>query len=618
VQFFFPDGSNVKTGWLLPLHQKTYPTSYFEMTALELPKGEDFELYFRLRNKSEVPLLFGWELSEWNSWESNFIRKKMQDNLLHFFLQGMFWIILIYNLFLFFVSHEKIYLYYAGYILGASLFVMQNVGIINEFIISSHPEMSYYFRMAGVFAGGISYVLFAQNFLESRIYYPRWHRIMNFFMLGFLILGIILFILVAVFYKIYFYIVSASSYAGIVYLGLIIFSFYLIFRKNANRISFYFSLGMFLFSGSALLGIFFRFLNPNTNLAFFIEAGLVAEILVFSLGLGYRMKLIEMQKIEAEAENARILKEQNDLLEKKVNERTFEIQMQKEEIMVQNEELQQQKEEILTQRDYIEKQNNELAARSKMTEDSIRAAVALQKGVLPSPERLKTLLGDYFLLYLPKDIVSGDFYWGTNINGKIYLAIADCTGHGVPGALATMIGYAKIDKIARQNSDKSPAEILNLLDLEVSEITKEEQVNSSFGMDFALLTLEKENENEEYKAVFAGAKRSLFYFDAQKEIIQELKGTRKSVGVGKNEKEFQNIDFKVKSGDTVYLFTDGYADQNNGAREKFGMLSFKKILDVLVHMPLDEQREYLHETLKNFSKGTEQRDDILVLGFRLE
>ncbi len=608
-------GQSVQSGWLLPMQKKSIPTSYFEAVMLDLPQFQETDIYFRIKNKSELPFVFLWHLEEYETWTKKFTHKKLNDNILHFFLQGMFWIILIYNAFLFFVSGDRVYIFYAGYIAGASFFVMQNVGMITEFIATEKPEMSYYIRLAGVFGGGVSYVLFARVFLETKKLFPKWDKALIFTALLFVALGILLFAAVAFFYKIQLYITLASAYAGLVYLGLIAFSLFLIFNKNANRISFYFSLGMMLFSASALVGILVRLREPSVNLAFFIEVGLVLEILVFSLGLGYRMKMTEMKKMQAEAEVAAMLKEQNEILEKKVHERTLEIQQQKEEIMVQNEELFQQKEEILAQRDYIEKQNYELEVRNKQTEDSIRAALALQSGILPSEEKMRRWFGDYFMLFLPKDIVSGDFFWGAEVGEKTFFAVGDCTGHGVSGALATMIGYAKIDKIVRSNSTENPAVLLELLDAELSDISKNAEVSTSFGMDIALLVIEK-NENG-YTVNFASAKRPLFYFDANNQIIHEIKATRKSLGIGRKEENPNFHSLRLLSGDSLYLFTDGYPDQNNAAREKFGMISFKKILDVLGNLDMNAQKELLLKTLKNYKEGTSQRDDILVFGGKL-
>jgi hypothetical protein len=482
--------TQIKGGSMMPKSEKSMPIASFEVVKLKLAPHETSDIFIQIKNESKLAFAFTWQLQELVAFERTYYPKILVETSFHFFLQGMYWIILIYNLFVFFVNKDRIYLYYALYILGISSFIMHNVGIVNEFITPENAFSAYYFRMLGVFGGGIFYLIFAQKFLKTEEFFPLWHRIFHYVIISSAILGVLMLFIVTFFNQISLYIKITSVFSGLSNILLVVFSIYLFFKKAENKINWYFSMGMLAVSASVLGGLLVRFFIPTVNLVFFVEAGLVIEILIFSLGLGYRMKLIEKQKIEAEAENARILKEQNEILEQRVHRRTLEIQQQKEEILVQNEELYQQKEEILAQRDYIEKQNFELSIHNKQTEDSIRAALTIQNAILPNHDQLVRFLGNHFILYLPKDIVSGDFFWGIKVEEKTIFALADCTGHGVSGAMMTMIGYSLLDKVVRTVSNLLPAEILTELNQELTLITQSNENNNSFGMDIAIIVLE--------------------------------------------------------------------------------------------------------------------------------
>jgi serine phosphatase RsbU (regulator of sigma subunit) len=264
-----------------------------------------------------------------------------------------------------------------------------------------------------------------------------------------------------------------------------------------------------------------------------------------------------------------------------------------------------------------------ITLKNKKITDSIRYAQTIQEAILPNEEFLDTKLEDYFMIFRPKDIVSGDFYWFAEVKGengepdKTFIAVVDCTGHGVPGAFMSMIGHGLLNEIILQNGIHDTDKILTLLDQGVVSALKQEEKSNDDGMDICLCSFEKQDENS-FKLYFTGAKRPLYYVNDQSTDLQTLKGDRKSVG-GKRKKGkiFTKEELTLQKGDVIYLSTDGLVDQNSPNKTKFGSQRLKDILSQNAHLTLDEQEKIITETLEEHQKGGEQRDDISVMGIRL-
>jgi serine phosphatase RsbU (regulator of sigma subunit)/tetratricopeptide (TPR) repeat protein len=304
---------------------------------------------------------------------------------------------------------------------------------------------------------------------------------------------------------------------------------------------------------------------------------------------------------------ARRLKKQNTIIEE-----------QSAEILSQNEELFQNQEEILAQRDFIGEKNKELETRNRFINKSMNAALSIQQAILPYKQKLDNLLNDYFIIYRPKDVVSGDFYWLNKINDKIILVVADCTGHGVQGAFMTLIGNTLLDKIVRVWDIIDPKQILNRLHEEIFNALRQEDTKNDDGMDLVVICLEVIEQNQT-KITFAGAKNSLYYIDSNSpSSIQILRGTRKSVGGKQNQsRNFENQEIILPQNSLIYVGSDGLQDQNNFNRERFGERRIIKTLEENAHLPVVEQKIAIENTLDEYSMQTEQRDDILWLGVRL-
>lgn len=263
----------------------------------------------------------------------------------------------------------------------------------------------------------------------------------------------------------------------------------------------------------------------------------------------------------------------------------------------------------------ISKQKEKIEAQNQDITDSIRYAKRIQQAILPNDHLINQAFPESFILYEPKDIVSGDFYWFGNKNDTAMIAAVDCTGHGVPGAFMSMIGYNLLNQIINENGITKPAEVLDKLHNGVRKALKqdEEDAETRDGMDLALCSINVKSKKIEY----AGAYRPL-YLLRDGEII-ETKGDKFPIGGQqiKHKGNFTNHEIKVKKDDIVYIFTDGYADQFGGENtKKFMTKRFKEILLQIRNMTMKEQEAFLRKTINEWRGNIRQIDDILVIGLR--
>ncbi|WP_299453694.1 tetratricopeptide repeat protein [uncultured Microscilla sp.] len=296
------------------------------------------------------------------------------------------------------------------------------------------------------------------------------------------------------------------------------------------------------------------------------------------------------------------------------------LQGKQDEIITKNQVLQQQSDKIANQRDAIKQKNRALEERNHQVESSIRAAFAIQNALLPHHNKLKSLMKDYFLLYRPRDVVSGDFYWVNQIQQRLYIAAIDCTGHGVPGAFMSLIANTLLDNVLRDKNKIMPADILLQLHHEVRQALRPDETGYAYGMDVGLLMINPSNATS-YDLVFTGAKRPLYYInkDEQPAQILELNADRFSIGANYNNRKvcFHNHHITLPKGSVLYLSTDGIADQNNHIRRNFTSTRLKNILLKYHHQSLPQQKKALDKILDRYMADTEQRDDMLLMGIRL-
>ncbi|WP_045113909.1 tetratricopeptide repeat protein [Microscilla marina] len=290
--------------------------------------------------------------------------------------------------------------------------------------------------------------------------------------------------------------------------------------------------------------------------------------------------------------------------------RNQEIAEKSQEIIVQNKELQAQQEEIRVQHDTIERRNHHIT-------QSIKAAKTIQEAILPQETRIKQMFEQYFVLYRPRDVVSGDFYWAGRVDNTRILGAIDCTGHGVPGAFMSMIGFALLNEIINTKKITHPGQVLTYLRQEVKKALRQEETHNKDGMDAGIIAVEDQPDGK-VKLEFSGAKRPLWYITKESESVEIIDGSRVSIGQAYMDKRvIENRTYIFDKGTLLYLSSDGFADQNNVDRRKFGVKRLTELIYTISNKDLSEQKQALDKVLDDFMTSTEQRDDILLMGVRL-
>jgi len=297
------------------------------------------------------------------------------------------------------------------------------------------------------------------------------------------------------------------------------------------------------------------------------------------------------------------LLEEKRILEEKVKERTEEVVRQKEEIEL--------------HRDSIKEQRDLIKAKNTNITDSIKYASNIQSAVFPPLSLLDKLLANNFIINRPKDIVSGDFYWLTKRNGKIIVTVADCTGHGVPGAFMSMLGITFLNEIVNNLGITQANEILYHLRENVIIALRQTSIKETAhdGMDLALCVIDhKKNQLQ-----FSGAFNPLLLI--RNKEVQIYKGDNIAIGMSfkeDNEGSFTSHEIDIQKGDIIYMFSDGYTDQFGG--EKGKKFSTKRLYEVLLNIhqkPMNEQKVVLERTIEDWMKEEEQIDDITIMGIGL-
>ena len=310
------------------------------------------------------------------------------------------------------------------------------------------------------------------------------------------------------------------------------------------------------------------------------------------------------------SQRAKVQKERDKLAIEKT-----EISKQKELMETDLNFIMKQGDKIAEQKHKLKKQHDLVQNQKKKIEDSILYAKRIQSAVLPPNRFIQHLLSDHFIFYKPRDIVSGDFYWTKQVDEKIFIAAADCTGHGVPGALMSMLGITFLNEIINKNPNIHANEILN--ELRAHIISSLRQTGSGGesrdGMDVALCIIDHKNRILEY----SGANNPLYMI--RNGELTHTKADKMPIGIHRRAKEsFVNHFINLKQDDLIYIFSDGYNDQFGGEDgRKFLSVNFKKILIENSDKTLSEQKSILKKTFEEWKGERKQLDDILVIGFKI-
>ena len=333
-------------------------------------------------------------------------------------------------------------------------------------------------------------------------------------------------------------------------------------------------------------------------LIFFVILSLLIITMVFLIYRAYRVK----------KRANRILREKNSIIQD------------------QNKAISNQKEEIESQRDQLQDVNRKIERQNENIRASISYGLTIQQAILPDLKEIERMF-ESFVLFYPKDIVSGDFYWlsnlGRNRDGDetIFIAVIDCTGHGVPGAFLSMIGSRMLSAIVNESKVRETDTILELMDKRLRHALNQPRSENNDGMDICLCKIirkdvRKQKDQPVYLS-FSGAKRSLFLKREGREV-EIIKGDRRTTGGGHfNPNPFSKNELSLQKGDRIYLTTDGLMDQHSPSRVKYRSKRFVHFLNRYGNLPMDEQQARLDEELHDYMSDENQTDDITVMGLKL-
>jgi serine phosphatase RsbU (regulator of sigma subunit) len=528
------------------------------------------------------------------------------------FYIGLTFIMAVYMLIFFVFVRDNTYLFFSLFLFHQALYNVVESGLGIAFIYANQPYLEFKLLSYSITFTFVFLLLFVRNYLQLWLYLPRYGTaflVMAGSLVGLWLIATLLGAAIALWTMLVIVIgILATLLVNI-----------LSIRKGYKPAIYLFVADIFYLTGALatiLIGTQFAEVQakmPILNLPLYL--GSICQITLFATGLAYRFNVMR-REIESQAlENERIVREQNRILEDKVQERTQALRNMNEELQSAEEELRQNMEELEAGKEALEISHRQIEEKNLLFTHSIRCAEKIQQAILPSLYEFRAYFTDFFVFYQPKDVVSGDFYWLSAQSDKVFVACIDCTGHGVPGAFMSLIGNSLLNEIVSVKKIYAPHQILETLHLSVIKALRQDE-SSIEGMDLAVCVIEPTG-HESYILQFSGAKATAWYFQASE--IYELAGDRKAIGGSNTEAaiEFSQQDVSLRKGDTVYLTTDGFMDAPNPKRRKLGKKQFTQILNQVVEMPLNAQAEILAKSLKEHQSGQLQRDDITVIGLRL-
>lgn len=496
---------------------------------------------------------------------------------------GIILFVLLFNLFLYFIIKEKLHLYY----------VLYNLNLLGlQFCLAGYgyqffwPESSYLANVTNPFFASFavwSLLKFSQYFLQLRNHFPRVNDLFQ--ILGHVILFNTFLSLINIQPFLYIAIVAVNVLTLLLNVAIIPVAIGVV-RKGYGPSKF------FLAAFIVLVLTVFGFILTNLGVVqndFFATNGLLygsaIEVILLSFAIVDKFRNYKDEALQNLTALNKLQQEQNIILEQKVEERTKELLEQQQEILA-----------------------------------SIRYAERIQRNILPDEKSMHQLFPESFVYYAPKDIISGDFYWineqreSSNTQDILRFATGDCTGHGVPGAMMSILGYNLIREALEHLPKGSSAQLLEEMDtLLQSALNSGAYSYASDGMDIVICQIDLHTN----VLNFSGANNGIVIW--RKGEIIELKGTRRPLGLidNSNKKPFEDNHFTLEQGDIIYSFTDGYVDQFGGPHQKKlkqkGILEFIK---TVAEQPLGLQKNAFEKFFLEWKGDLEQIDDICVLGIR--
>ena len=585
------------TGRLVPLPQRQVKEGRNAPISLVLPqesKNQPTIIYFRFQNIDHRPFGFAPKLYTEAAWQTQFMLRDLGQGIFN----ALMGTLVLYLLSLSVLLKQRDYAYAAFYLFFVSLYYLSSKGILLEQLLPKYPKVNELIWPNALVFSILSLILLIRSFLNTHKNLRLWHQILTILLIAYIIVGGSTLIALPIWFNVQLF-DQTMLVLGLPSAIVLLAASISMLRKKIKEAQ------LFAWSNIQLALLFLLFIlyvlfyYSSNNSSMLLQLGYAVQGIMFTIAFAQRMRVIEQEKRAVQAQQVRLIAAQNELLEQKVKTRTQELQEINHKISDKNQDIEkknatltQLQEEIEAQRDVIESHNKTLIHHNKLISQSIRAAQNIQQAILPNQRKLDYLLKNHFIVYRPKDVVSGDFYWLNEIDGYTYLATVDCTGHGVPGALMGMIGNILLDKIIRVKKMTDPAQILQQLQDEIYITLRQEETQNNYGMDLALLIFKRGETHSTIR--FCGARHSLHYYNPHTKERGTFKGDRKSIGgLQNNEVCFTTQKATLPQGTFIYIGSDGMEDQNNPQRRRF---SSKRVIQTLVDgatLPLDQQKEAL-------------------------
>lgn len=571
---------------------------------IDLPKSQTQTFYLHTRNTkpSALPLYVK---------QKDVFQKEMYDrNVFYGIYFGILIVMLLYNFFIWLFLQDRSYLYYILTIICTLTIFSTISGYTGQYIWPNQPIFNFYAVKVMMSFIIMTVILFTNAFLETKIYAP-------FFRKAFMVMFVL-----AIFSLIWTVLNLAAHLENDllkIHTLLIIATGVRSWMKGRKAARFYVLAWIFYSIG----GIGITYSNSGLlPINFFtrhgVEIGSAMEVILLSLALSDRYRIIRKEKEEATKELLKREKETTELLERKVKERTLKLTET-------NEELKQTNEELGVTLEMVNQQKKEIEDQREQILSSITYAKRIQQAILPSKEEISETLPQSFVFFRPRDIVSGDFYFYAQNGYKTVIAAVDCTGHGIPGAFMSLIGNDLLNEIVNARGITEPDKVLNILRKEIIRVLRQKETQNRDGMDLAICTIEH-YPKALYKELgtpcleYAGAGNPLIYF--QEGEMKRVKYDKIIIGGFNNyvqQEHFTKHRIPLDKPLTFYIFSDGIQDQFGGPQDrKFTPRRLRELLQEIHQKPMEEQEQIIAQRIDDWKRDSKQIDDMLLIGVHVD
>ena len=593
VEFHYPEQGQWKV-LKMGLEQPDNPLQHnYPAALLNFAPGEEKPFFMRIRSPRGITFT----LEAFS--QQQFGIERTNITILYGIYFGLLVVMMLYNLFLYIALKDLSFLLYVLTLVCTFLTFGLVSGYLRLYLFpNGYGSHVLLFAMAGIV---VSMALFAMRFLNTRKYAPLAHKL-------FYITIALAPVGVAIFYFNY-----SSTFTNLLISvnALLLLVAGIISWRNGNKAARFFVAAWFMY---IVLGVLITLRNlglvdPSPFVNHGAELGSALEVIILAIALSDRYRLYKRQQEEAQKSLIELQQTTNEQLEVQVQERTAKL-------LETNEELQQVNEELTSTIDVVNQQKQVIEDKNSSIVSSINYAKRIQQAILPHTRLLHQLFPNSFVYFKPLDVVSGDFYFLAEKAGWRIVGAIDCTGHGVPGAFMSLIGYNLLNRIIYEKNIVDPSRILTELDRLLRKTLQQENSNTNDGMDAALCAINRNGE----QVLFAGAMNSLYVVQPG-QALERVQGTRRPIGgheMYKGAHAFTTTALELPKETMLYLCSDGYQDQFGGPNgQKFMAKRFRQQLQGLAVLEPESQRQRLTERFDAWKGKQKQTDDVLVLGLRL-